>query len=254
LTIAGAGIVLLSDTSDFVDRHTFHVDGGATPTDTGSPSVTAPGRCRLWEASAIGSMRPVPDIRLARNSPRQRPVSKYSRHRATATQRSFFSNAVAHGLAALVAELDLLGAAERVGPVGAGDVDATPRRRGRPARTSVVVRRVELHALVVSPSQGAFSFCDLHGWSCKDACCTWRRRLFRRGLRCKRWYRQTCWSCAAAWPTRTECARQPEAFAHRSLLRANSSRISATNFSKLPDSRRTTSSIGSLVSTLTLSE
>ena len=42
--------------------------------------------------------RPLAVIPSARKSPRQRPVSKYSRHRSTAARRSSFSKAVAHRL------------------------------------------------------------------------------------------------------------------------------------------------------------
>ena len=50
-----------------------------------------------WTANSL--FRPLAVIPSARKSPRQRSVSKYSRHRPTATQRGSFSKAAAHGLA-----------------------------------------------------------------------------------------------------------------------------------------------------------
>jgi hypothetical protein len=52
--------------------------------------------------AACSRSRPLPVIQVARRSPRQRPVSEYSRHGPTAVQWGAFSKAVAHSLAALI--------------------------------------------------------------------------------------------------------------------------------------------------------
>ena len=57
---------------------------------------------QLPGAASYSHCRPLAIIRSARNSPRQRPVPKYIRHRPTTARRCSFSKSVARGLAVLV--------------------------------------------------------------------------------------------------------------------------------------------------------